>query len=167
MGCDGLGDGRGVAVADLNGDGLLDLVMGRNNAGPTIYVNRQARHGNWLRVDLGPAGPGGGRDPLGARVDVVVRLPGGAPRQLTRWVEAGSGYASQSEPVLHFGLGAARAVESLRVTWPGGAARTYPGRQLDPYLNATVALRGGAAPARRAPGGRTDTMTARAGVRGR
>jgi hypothetical protein len=148
MGCDALGDGRAVAVADLNNDGRLDLVIGNNHARPVIYLNNQARAGNWLRVDLGRGGRWSGRDPLGARVQVVVGH-GGRPRTITRWVEAGAGYASQSEYTLHFGLGDARAVDSLSVTWPGGPTRRFTGDELGDVLNTTVSIDGGGVRVRR------------------
>jgi hypothetical protein len=150
MGCDSLEDGRAVAVADLNNDGRLDLVISNNNGRPTIYLNNQARAGNWLRVDLGAPRTSGGRDPLGARVDVVVDY-NGRPRTITRWVEAGSGYAAQSEHTLHFGLGDARAVESVTVTWPGLAARRFTKDELGDVLNETVSINDGVARVRKRP----------------
>jgi hypothetical protein len=150
MGCDALEDGRGVAVADFNSDGRLDVVISNNNGRPTIYVNNQARVGNWLRIDLAGSGPGGSRDPLGARVDVVVDCPGG-PRTMTRWVEAGAGYASQSEFTLHFGLGEARAVESLSVRWPGRPTRQFTKEELGEVSNRTLSIDGAGARVRRAP----------------
>lgn len=140
MGCDALGDGRAVAVADFNSDGRLDLVIGNNAAGPTIYLNRQAATGNWLRVDL-RGGPAKGRDPLGARVQVVVEHEG-RPRTVTRWVETAAGYASQSEHALHFGLGEAQAVESLSVTWPGRPPLQFSRDQLADVVNTTVSIDG-------------------------
>jgi hypothetical protein len=139
MGCDALGDGRAVAVADLNNDGRLDLVIGNNNARPTIYLNDQARIGNWLRVDLDGGRTGRGRDPLGTRVQVVAEHEG-RPRTITRWVEAGTGYASQSEQVLHFGLGNAEGVDSISVTWPGGTTRRFGKEVLHNVLNKTVSI---------------------------
>jgi hypothetical protein len=150
MGCDALEDGRGVAVADFNGDGRLDVVISNNNGRPTIYVNNQARAGNWLRIDLAGPGPGCTRDPLGARVDVVVDRPGG-PRTMTRWVEAGAGYASQSEFTLHFGLGDAQALESLSVSWPGRPARRFTREELGEVSNRTLFIDAAGARVRRAP----------------
>jgi len=138
MGCDALGDGRAVAVADFNGDGRLDLVIGNNNAAPTVYLNNQERTGNWLRVDL-RGSPAQGRDPLGARVQVTVDHDG-EPRTMTRWVEAGTGYAAQSEHTLHFGLGDASTVESLSVTWPGRPPRRFGKEELRDMRNTTLRI---------------------------
>jgi len=55
------------------------------------------------------------RDAVGARVRVEA---GG--RFLTRWVEAGSGYASQAPHLVHFGLGNADRVERAEILWPSG-----------------------------------------------
>jgi hypothetical protein len=148
MGCDASEDGRGVAIADLNNDGRLDVIISNNNAAPTIYINNQSRTGNWLRVDLGGAGPDCTRDPLGARVDVVVRV-GGRPRTMTRWVEAGTGYAAQSEYTLHFGLGQAESVDSVSVTWPGLPTRRFARDQLGEVKNQTIAIDGGTARVRK------------------
>ena len=150
MGCDSLEDGRGVAVADLNNDGRLDLVISNNNARPTIYLNNQARAGNWVRVDVKAPETGCGRDPLGARVEVVVDYEG-RPRTMTRWVEAGAGYAAQSEYTLHFGLGEARDVKSVSVTYPGLPAKRFTKDDLGEVLNETVSINGGIARVRKRP----------------
>jgi enediyne biosynthesis protein E4 len=165
MGCDALEDGRGVAVADLNDDGRLDLVVGTNNGRPIIYMNNQPQAGNWLRVDLGGGRPGCGRDALGARVEVVVDH-GGQRRTITRWVEAGAGYAAQSEYTLHFGLGQARAVESLSVTWPGLPPRRFTKEELGEVLNETVTIDGGTARVRKRQARLVTARQTRESVRG-
>lgn len=126
-GADGIEDGRGVAVADLDGDGALDLVVNNNAASPTVYFNRSIEPGgpeaHWLRVAL--EGRVSNRDAVGARVRLSV-----GDRTLTRWVEAGSGYASQAPAPVHFGLGSAPLPDALEVTWPSGRVERLDGPEL-------------------------------------
>jgi hypothetical protein len=115
-------DSRAVVPVDLDGDGGLDLVLGNNDAEPTIYRNRVASDGHWLELDL--VGTESNRDAIGAVVRTTVRLPGG-DKTLLRQVEAGSGYASQGPLTLHFGLGGADRVEEVEIRWPSGAVERF------------------------------------------
>lgn len=129
-GGDDLRDGRGVAVADLDGDGRLDLVINNNNARPAIVMNRLAASGNWLALELvGSPENGSPRDAAGARVRLTL-AGDGRPSTLTRWVEIGSGYAAQSPLAVHFGLGAATRVEALEIDWPSGRVDRLSGAEL-------------------------------------
>lgn len=123
-----------MAVADLNGDGALDLVINNNDHAPTIYVNRLAPR-RWLAVDL--EGGGANRDAVGA----TVRLRLG-DRTLTRVVTAGTGYASQSPFPVHFGLGDPDdgEVGDLEVTWPDGRTQHIPRSEVSSGLNQTLRL---------------------------
>jgi hypothetical protein len=141
LGCDAIEDARGVAIADLNNDGLLDIVSNNNNAPPTIYLNRLAHAGNWLRVQLN-AGPKGNRDAVGARIQVLLETDG-KQKKMTRWVEAGTGYAAQSEMVSHFGLGRAKRIDSLRITWPGGSREEFGIGDLAGRVNTTIRIEQG------------------------
>ncbi len=74
--------------------------------------------GNWLQLSL--AGDRSNADAVGAKVSLTLASDSGQGKTLTRWVEAGSGYASQSAFPLHFGLSDATRVESVEITWPSG-----------------------------------------------
>src|SRR4030095_12397898 len=69
-GSDSVKDGRGVAVADFNNDGRLDLVMKNNNETPVLYVNNLKRSGNSIELKL--VGTESNRDAIGACVRLTV-----------------------------------------------------------------------------------------------
>jgi hypothetical protein len=119
---------RGIAWADFNLDGRIDLLMGAGEGYSCLYENFGAIGGrNWLRVRAltcasGDASDGSPlRDALGARVDVnldndLTFVPG---RTLARTIDGGSSWMSQNEQIAQFGLGAAEEV-AVRVTFPDG-----------------------------------------------
>ncbi len=141
LGCDAIEDSRGVAIADLNNDGQLDIVINNNNEKPAIYLNRLSGSGNWLRIHL-VAGPSSNRDAVGTRVQVLVDIDG-KERKLTRWVEAGTGYSAQSDTRPHFGLGNAEQIKLLRVTWPDGRCEEFGYEKLVGELNRTIRIEQG------------------------
>lgn len=107
---------RGVAAGDADNDGDVDLLLAALDEPLTLLENRGSRGGRgFLVVELVGSGPGG-RDAIGARVDIET-----ANGTLTRWRVGGGSYLSAGDHRLHFGLGTARSIERLRVTWPGGA----------------------------------------------
>ncbi|HKB08590.1 MAG TPA: CRTAC1 family protein [Candidatus Polarisedimenticolia bacterium] len=116
--------GRGAAYADFDNDGDLDIAVTTNN-GPAVLLRNDGGNANgWVRIRL--VGRTSSRDALGA----VVRLKAG---ELTtaRTVRSASSYASQSEMILTFGVGAARGgrapAADVKITWPDGATQTATG----------------------------------------
>jgi hypothetical protein len=111
-----LGDQRGAAAADYDGDGRLDLAVSQNGAATTLWHNRSAAPG--LRVRL--AGPPDNPLGVGAQLRVVTATGSGPVRE----VRAGSGYWSMDGATTVLALTArARAVS---VRWPGGRTQTVP-----------------------------------------
>jgi len=105
---------RGLALADLNGDGWLDLIKRSLDQGNLMYVSRCGSEG-WLDVDLHQPGTLN-TSAIGAKITVTV---GG--RVQSRTITAGgSGYASQGPAVAHFGIGDADTVDELEIRWPDG-----------------------------------------------
>ena len=103
---------RAVAKADYDRDGDVDLLVTENN-GPVHLLRNDSRIGHVVRVRL-RASPAG-RDVLGTHVVAFVD----GSRHENR-VRTGSGYLSQSETTLTFGLGTAERIDSLVIRWPGG-----------------------------------------------
>jgi hypothetical protein len=112
-------DGRGVALADFDNDGLLDVYETNANQPSLLYHNRTPAAGHWLELKL--VGTRSNRDAIGARVTVKA---GGAT--LIREVNGGNGYASQSSTRVHLGLGAATRLDELEVRWPSGLREKLP-----------------------------------------
>jgi hypothetical protein len=124
------GYGTGAAVCDIDGDGVLELLVSRGEKDPQplgVFKARSA-HPNWLRVR--PLTRFGAP----ARGSVVRAEYGGRVR--VKGVCGGSGYLCQMEPVAHFGLGELSSVDRVTVTWPDGAAVTL----LNPGGNRVVTV---------------------------
>ena len=108
---------RGAAVADLNNDGFLDLVVTSLDRRPAILLNSPSG-GHWLTVRV--VGRKANRDSIGARI--VLTTPSG--RALHDWVSPSVGFLSSSDPRVHFGLGAETRAASIEIRWPGGGKIT-------------------------------------------
>jgi len=108
------GYGTGAAVADIDGDGRLELLIAHGGAGeqPLSFYRPIPNANHWLRVQ--PLTPHGAP----AR-GACVRLFASDSRQV-RVVCAGSGYLCQMEPVAHFGLGSNPTVDRVEIRWPDG-----------------------------------------------
>jgi enediyne biosynthesis protein E4 len=135
----------GAATADLDNDGDLDLVLNNFDDPALVYENRARAHNGAHFLTIRFNGPA--RNPLGHGAAVTLWVGG---QQQLQVLKSTRGYLSGGPAELHFGLGAATAFDSLRVTWPDGQTQLLTGQSADQtltlrYPDATMRLRATAA----------------------
>jgi hypothetical protein len=124
------GQSRGVAVADFDRDGRLDMLVLDQDGTPHLYRNVTPRGGrHWLEVDT--VGTASNRDGCGAR---LVATPATGP-PIVREVFCGStSVASGSDRIAHFGLGGDAVLRKLEIDWPSGIRQVLGNVRADRVL---------------------------------
>ena len=139
-GLDSITDGRGAVFADFDNDGDLDVFMTTiQGAAHLLFRNNVGQSNHYLHIAL-EGGRGVSRDAYGA----VVRVKTSAGL-LTKIKSGGSGFLSQHDPRLLFGLGDDVRAEWVEVTWPDGNVERFEG---DARAGSYLLLRRGAGRAR-------------------
>jgi hypothetical protein len=110
--------GRGVAFADFDNDGFVDVLVS-NNGDPPLLLHNSGGNGNHF-VSFKLIGTKSNRDAIGTRLKVTA----GGISQI-REVSSGGSYLSQSDLRAHFGLGSAVKIDKLEISWPSGAKQTF------------------------------------------
>jgi len=115
-------DGRGVAMADLFNRGLLDVVVANEKGRALVYKNT-ANPSHWIEFKL--VATRSNRSAIGA--EVTAEIGPGRQRQV---VDGGSGFCSQNDRRLHFGLGD-QALGRVTIRWPSGTHQILNGLTID------------------------------------
>ena len=116
---------HGAAFADFDNDGRIDAAVTVLDGEAKLFHNVTTGGGHWLALRL--HGTKSNRQGLGAKV--TVTLADG--RVLYGHATTSVGYASSSEPLVRFGLGAQASVPQVDVRWPGGASQKIAGVAVD------------------------------------
>lgn len=117
---------RGIAIADVDGDGRLDVAVANQWAPSTFFANRAPNAGAFLGLRLlrpidgdHPFAMLDGRPaavpPASLAVGAAARVQLDDGRVLAREVDAGNGHSGKRSGELHFGLGAHDAARALDV----------------------------------------------------
>jgi hypothetical protein len=105
---------RGLAAADVNNDGRVDVLVMDADGPPLLLINRLESANHAVLFHL--TGTRSNKAAIGTRVVVTA----GDLKQMSE-VQSGSSYLSQNDLRLHFGLGAHSTVDKVEISWPSGA----------------------------------------------
>ena len=117
-GLDNKKDGRGIAIADFNNDGKLDIMSANASSEPNLFVNTMPSGRHWIQFLL--EGKQSNRSAVGAQ----VRLKFGETTRL-QYVSGGNSFAGQSTARVHFGLADTAKVDQIEVRWPTGQKEVF------------------------------------------
>ncbi len=123
-------DGRAVAVADLSNRGAADVIVANQNQPALLYRNYPDTSNHWIAFSL--AGTRSNRSAIGA--EVVLESGDLIQRQI---VGGGSGFASQNDRRLHFGLGSRQWVDRVVIHWPSGTQQVLLRPAIDRFTTVT------------------------------
>jgi tetratricopeptide (TPR) repeat protein/peroxiredoxin len=112
-------DARAFALADLDGDGRLEVIL-KNRTAPQVRVLKNVLSGIGNSISFRLQGTKSNRDAIGA---CVVLEAGGVTQ--TRYLQAGSGFLSQHAKEIFFGVGTHTGTLQATVRWPSGLKQTF------------------------------------------
>ena len=115
---------RGACFADYDNDGKVDAFLVNLGAKGTLIHNVTANKDHWIAIQL--KGSKANRDGIGAHLEVLS----GGRKQVAERV-AGSGYLSQDDARVHFGLGTSAKVDKLTIQWPSGKQQVLENLSVD------------------------------------
>ena len=108
---------NGGAYADLDNDGDLDIVTNNLNNIASIYINKTDNKANYLKLKL----RFGGKNTFGIGSKVISYVKG---KKQFKEIQTTRGFQSSSEPIIHFGYGKIKQVDSIQVIWPDKTVQT-------------------------------------------
>jgi hypothetical protein len=125
--------GRGACFGDYDNDGDIEVYIVNLNDRGVLLRNEGGNSNSWLLIQL--VGTVSNRDGVGSRVKVVS----GDIEQIT-YKKSSSGYLSQNDPRLHFGLGNYDVIDRIEIKWPSGIVQVLENVRARQILNITEPL---------------------------
>ncbi|MGC2766796.1 MAG: CRTAC1 family protein [Candidatus Acidiferrum sp.] len=119
---------RGVAFGDLDNDGRVDMVVSVLNGPVKLFHNTTQNSNHWILLKL--VGTKSNRMGIGAQIKITTDDGNKQWNEVTTAV----GYASSSDPRLHFGLGKNEKIKEIEIRWPSGIKQTLKNVSADQIL---------------------------------
>ncbi len=122
--------GRGACFGDYDNDGDIDAYIVNLNSEGILLRNDHGNEKNWITLNL--IGTESNRDGIGARVSLTA---GGKTQIGVK--KSTTGYLSQNDPRMHFGLGNADKIDEIVIKWPSGNVQTLKDVQVNKIITIT------------------------------
>ncbi len=125
--CNSIKNSRGLAFGDVDNDGDIDLLVMNEGGNVQLFLNEVNGREHWLIIRA--INPKLNRDAIGATITVLAD-----GKRISRLIAPGYSFLSSNDPRVHFGLGAAKAVDQIIVRWLDGTEETFPGLNTDQII---------------------------------
>ena len=119
--------GRGACFGDYDNDGDIDAYIVTLNDRGAFLRNNKGNQNAWIELNL--VGTKSNRDGIGARIKVTA---GGKVQ--TNQKKSTTGYLSQNDPRVHFGLAKNNMIEKIEIKWPSGIVQTLENIKVNQIL---------------------------------
>ncbi len=123
----------GTAWSDYDRDGDLDIFIANwgGNGEQNVFFRNDLYKTNWLEISL--RGVNSNSFGIGSKV-VVKYFEKGKSKQQVRWLLPQTGYGSQNEPIIHFGLGDSTQIEEVEIYWTTGEVDRFTNIRANQFL---------------------------------
>ena len=119
--------GRGLATADYDNDGDIDIVTNNRGDYPSLLRNDGGNANHWLEILL--IGTKSNRDGIGTSLKLTSEGISHVEQ-----AKGGTSYMSASDPRIFFGLGKRTKIDSLEITWPSGLVEKLTNVPIDKII---------------------------------
>jgi len=122
--------GRGACFGDYDNDGDIDAYIVNLNDRGAFLRNNKGNTNNWIILNL--TGTKSNRDGIGAK----IKLSAGGKVYVTQ-KKSTTGYLSQNDPRVHFGLAKNEMVDKIEIKWPSGKNQVLENIKVNQILQVT------------------------------
>lgn len=137
IGMDQIGNWRGMAAADFDNDGHIDLIASSLYRNPLVFKNVPDANFNknhhWIGLQLNSLNPECNRMGIGSKIHIESKDSEG--KMIKQYFETTlvNGFSAQHDPRAHFGLGTSKSISKLTISWCGRFEKEYKDLKIDSY----------------------------------